>query len=103
MNKLIIFWGWFKPALLKFLQKELVKKLLLKVVGSAYVGGIYLWVANYLVNIGMERVIEPVVELLVRKGFLIVEKTSGKIAFKRLQKAKDENDEDTYVDIIIDV
>lgn len=97
------FWDRLKPVLLNLLKKELTKKALIKILGSSVAGGIYGWVIAFLVEQGMERIIEPSIEFLVRKGLLYVDQTSGKIAIKRLEKAKNENDEDTYTNIIIDV
>jgi hypothetical protein len=103
MTKLAKFWSRVKPALLKFLKTELTKKALAKILGSSVAGGFYGWAISYLVSLGVEKVLEPSIEFLVRKGLLFTDKETGKIAFKKLEKAKDENDEDTYTNIIIDV
>ena len=103
MDKLSSFWSRIKPALLKFLKTELTKKALAKILGSSVAGGFYGWAIAYLVSLGVEKVLEPSIEFLVRKGLLFVDIESGKIAIKRVEKAKDENDEDTYTSIVIDV
>lgn len=92
-----------KPVLLNLFKKEVTKKALAKILGSATAGGIYGWIIAFLVEQGIDKIIEPALELLIREGRFIVEVQTGKIQIKRLAKAKDENDESTYTDIIIDV
>ena len=100
MNK---FWDRVKPILLAFLKKEVTKKALAKILGSSMAGGVYGWLIAFLVSQGVERVIEPAIEYLVRKGILYHDQSMGKIMFKKLEKAKENDDEDSYTHVIIDV
>lgn len=113
MTTLKILWGVLRGALLEAIRKTFSKANILRylkdkitlyifevVLNSAIKGGFQTWLVTFLIDKGFEKVIVPAVNLAYRKGLFIVDKQNGKIKYKKLVKAKDENDEDTYIDVL---
>ena len=93
----------FKKYLIDFLKGSAVKFALRKILGSAVMGGFKAWLVKFIVSELFEHVAQPVILLSLRKGLLFYDKTQGKIRVKKIQKAKEEGDEQTYDSNIDDV
>ena len=85
-----------KTYIINFLKSEAIKLALKKLLGSPLAGGFKAWVIKLIITELFEEVAEPVIRLVIRKGQLVVDKTSGKIKVKRIERAKNEGDEDAY-------
>jgi hypothetical protein len=90
----------FKKILNDFLKKEFVKLALKKILGSVLVGGIKGWLVSFLAEELYEELGEPVVNHVLRKvekgGNIVI----GGIRYKKIEKAKHENDLDDYLNNI---
>tara|TARA_Y100000296_G_C5180060_1_gene263671 strand:- start:10543 stop:10845 length:303 start_codon:yes stop_codon:yes gene_type:complete len=89
-----------KELFLKHLKGELVKLALKKLLGSATAGGIKGWLIKTTVEYLYDEFFVPLFLYAERKGLLYWDRRQGKIAYRRLEEAKDEHDEATYDDII---
>lgn len=49
-----------------------------------------------------DQLAEPVIELAMRKGQLVVDKANGKIVYLKAKKAKQDGNKDDYLDSISD-
>ena len=85
-----------KTYIINFLKSEAIKLALKKILGNAVAGGFKAWLIKLIITELFEEVAEPVIRLAIRKGQLVVDKTSGKMKVKRIERAKDEGDEDAY-------
>jgi hypothetical protein len=56
------------------------------------------WVTEYF----FDQLAEPVIELAMRKGQLVVDKANGKIVYLKAKKAKQDGNKDDYLDSISD-
>lgn len=92
-----------KKSLIDFFKGAAIKAALKALLGSATAGGIKGWIIKYVVTELFEEVAEPLIKLSIRKGLLVHDKIEGKIKIKKINKAKDENDADTYWDTISDI
>jgi hypothetical protein len=88
-------------SLLKnFLEKKLVKLIITKVIKSAALTTPIGWVVSYLVDVGLDRIIIPMVNLGIRKGRLKYDQERGKLTVKRIDDAIENHDEDSFIDNI---
>jgi hypothetical protein len=85
-----------KTYIINFLKSEAIKLALKKILGSALTGGFKAWLIKLIISELFEEIAEPVIRLAIRKGQLVADKTSGKIKIKRIERAKNEGDEDAY-------
>ena len=90
----------FKKVLINFLKEKTVKLALKKLLGSAAAGGFKAWLVKFVIIELFEEVAEPLLRLAVRKGLLIYDKIDGNIKVKKIEEAKDDNDEDAYTSTI---
>jgi hypothetical protein len=93
-------WRLLRDKLVEHLKGKAVTLFLKNVLGTALGGTFMGKVALYIVKHLFDQVATPIIKAAVRKGFLIVDKTSGKIKVKKINKAKEDEDEDTYIDVI---
>ena len=95
----------FQKALIDFLKGSAVKYAVKKLLGTStgIIGGVKGWLIKYAITELFEEVVEPVIKLAIRKGLLVYDKVDGKIKLKKLEKAKEENDEATYNSTIDDI
>ena len=77
-----------KERILKFLKEKATKKIIIKLFGTAAMGGIKGWLISFVVNELIEEVEEHVVDPLIRKTYLIVDSVEGKTVYKRVKHAK---------------
>ena len=89
-------WRHLRDAVIDHLKGKAVKLALKKFLGSALAGGFKAWLVKFIVTELFEELAEPIVRLLIRKGFLVYDKTQGAIRIKKLRQAKEEGDEDEY-------
>ena len=97
------YWLILKNQLIDILKGKFVKAALKKVLGSAAAGGFTGWLVKYIAIELFEEVFEPLIRYGIRKGLLVVDKIDGNIKAKKIEKAKDDNDEDAYRNTIGDV
>lgn len=93
----------FKKYLIDFLKGSAIKFALRKILGSAVMGGFKAWLVKFVVTELFEHVAQPIILLSLRKGLLFYDKQKGKIQVKKIAKAKEEGDEQTYDSTIDDV
>jgi hypothetical protein len=99
--KLKINWGGVGDALLKFLRGELIKKLVLIIVGAST--GFQAWIVGLAVGVLFDYVAAPILKEAARRGILIYDKVDGKIKLKKLKDARNEHDQDRYDSTIDDI
>lgn len=83
-------------VIVPILKAEAVKLALVKILGTAAAGGFRAWIIKKIVTHFYDEVAKKVAEY----GGYIYYKIDGKIQFKRLQEAKEDNDQDKYDDTI---
>lgn len=93
----------FKKALIDFLKGSAIKFALKKILGTAAMGGVKGWLIKLIVTELFEEIGEPVVNYLIRKGALAYDKAEGKIKIKKLERAKESNNEADYNSTIDDI
>ena len=93
-------WRSFRTILYNYLKGAAVKAALLKFLGSAVAGGWKAWVIKFLVKEAMEEVIIPLLNYMQREALFGYDIINGKLKVKRIDKAKEEGDEETYWDTI---
>jgi hypothetical protein len=93
----------FKKALIEFLKGSAVKLALKKILGTAAMGGVKGWLIKLIVTELFEEIAEPVIKYLIRKGALAYDKAEGKIKIKKLERAKEANNEADYNSTIDDI
>lgn len=93
----------FKKALIDFLKGSAVKLALKKILGTAAMGGVKGWLIKLIVTELFEEIAEPVIKYLIRKGALAYDKAEGKIKIKKLERAKEANNESDYNSTIDDI
>ena len=86
---------YVKQYLKKFLMSELSKRLF----GAALTG-----LKGYIFSFAVSEIVWPYTEKILNafavKGYLIKDKVSGYIIAKKIDKARDNNDSNSYDDII---
>lgn len=85
------------------LKGAAVKVALSKLLGSPLATGFRAWLIKFLVEYAFDKIIVPIANELQRRGLFIIDVQYGKATLKLLQKAKDENDKDKYIDIITNI
>ena len=93
-------WNTLKDQFFKFLRSEFVKLALKKILGNAMMGGVKAWIIKLVAVHLYDEVAVPVMQLLIRKGLFYYDTKKGHITFKKFEKAKEENDESTYNDVV---
>lgn len=89
-----------KSILFEVIERALVAGVLslLKVRGS-----LPTYLVTKLVEHGFDKVVVPIINQLVNSGRLYYDKKKGAMIVKKLHKAKNEKDKDTYNDIVLDI
>jgi len=94
-----------KNIFLKYLKSEAFKVLALKLFGTATIGGIKAFIVKIIVKYGFKYIAKPIAEEVIRQGYYQYDRLNGTISIKKMQKAKDEknqNDYDKSIDDILD-
>ena len=95
----------FNQILLKIFKGEAFKFLALKIFGTATVGGLKAFLVRMIVKYGFKYIAKPIAQEVIRQGFYQYDRLNGTIQIKKMQKAKDENNQTDYdrsVDDIFD-
>ena len=96
-------WLLVRDKLVEQLKDRAVKLALKKILGSVMTGGFKGWIVKFIAEYLFEEIGEPIIKLSIRKGFLVVDKISGNITVKKIDRAKEEENEEDYADNIGDV
>lgn len=83
---------------LSILKTKAVELVLAKFIGTAV--GFKAWIAKFAVKYLFDHLAEPVIELVFRKGQLIIDKATGDIHYKRAQNAKEDGNKSDYIKYI---
>lgn len=94
-------WQHLRDAVIEHLKGRAIKIALRKLLGT--MTGFRAWVVKFIVSELFEHLAEPIIKLSMRKGFLLVDKASGRIKIKKMREAKEEGDESEYNDQIDDI
>ena len=89
-------WPLVRGQIISFLKGEFIKLALKKVLGSAAMGGFKAWLVKFIATELFEEVAQPIIEMSIRKGFYVYDKIDGHIKVKKIEKAKESNDRDSY-------
>lgn len=92
-----------KGMILSILRKEAIKLAFRKLFGVLSMGGIKGWVVKLAINYGFDKLVVPLVNLLMRKGLYAAYKIEGKIQIKQVYKAEAEGNEEDYIDNVGDI
>lgn len=87
-------------AILSVLKTKAVELALSKIVGATV--GFKAWLVKFVIKYAFDQLAEPVIELALRKGQLVIDKTNGKIIYLKVKKAKQDGNKDDYLDSIGD-
>lgn len=85
------------------LKREAVKSALIKLLGSAALGGVRAWAIKFVVESMFEQVAEPIIRASFIKLGYMYNRVEGEILVKKLNKAKRENNEGNYDSAIDDI
>lgn len=97
------FWKWLGDYLLTVFKNEAVKTLFKLIFNTTKMAGFKLWLTQVIVDVLWDYLGEPLAKLAIRKGLLVYDKANGEIRYKKLLRAKVNNNEDDYNDAIDDV
>jgi hypothetical protein len=86
--------------ILNQLKGRFIKLALKKLLGSGAALGFKGWLITFIATELFEELAVPFLNYLKRKGMLVYDRTQGRIKVKKLEKAKEENNEDRYDDIV---
>lgn len=89
--------------LIDLLKREAVKSALVKLLGSAALGGIRAWAIKFVVENMFEQVAEPIVRASFIKLGYLYNRVEGNILVKRINKAKEDNHEGNYDSAVDDI
>jgi len=78
------------------LLKSIAFKAISKKLFGFIVGGFKGFILNFLLDRVFSKALEPFLNLCIRKGYLLIDKTKGKILVKKFNRAKEENNEEDY-------
>ena len=85
-----------KSWTIRILKDKFLKFVLLKVVGSAAAGGPVAWVIKYIATEVFDEIGKPFIQAFFRELGYGVDKIDGAIKVEKLEKAKEENDQEAY-------
>lgn len=85
------------------LKREAVKSALVKLLGSAALGGVRAWMIKFAVENLFEQVAEPIIRASFIKLGYLYNRVEGNILVKRINKAKEDNHEGNYDSAIDDI
>lgn len=91
----------YSLSLLKnFLEKKAVKLIITKLIKLPALATPIGWVVSYLVDVGFDKIVIPMVNLGIRKGKLVYDQHQGKLTVRRINDAINNHDEDSFIDNI---
>lgn len=98
MKKFSAFVQVLSKLIIDFFRKAAVKAALLKLLGSAVMGGFRAWLIKLIVTQMYDSLAVPIFQWGVRKGMLQVDKVTGRIHVKQLRNADTDAEWDDVVD-----
>jgi len=93
----------FKTITIQYLKSAAVKAALLQFLGSTIAGGWKAWIIKFIVTELFEELAEPLVKYFFRKIGYVYDRIEGEIKFKRIEKAREDNDKNAYNIAVDDV
>lgn len=92
-----------KAAIIKYLKGAGIKLALKKILGSAIMGGFRAWLIKFVVTELFEEIGEPLIKAAFVKLGYYYDRIEGKIQVKRIEDAREANNEDDYINASNDV
>lgn len=96
-------WATVRVMIVELLKSAWVRMILLKMFGSAISGGYKAWIAKVIVEYAFDELALPIIKLAFRKMGYVYHRAEGQIIFKRIEQAKEENDQAKYDSAIDDL
>lgn len=96
-------WTSLRVLVIEFLKSTFVKTILLKMFGSIVSGSYKAWIAKLIVEYAFEELAEPIIKLAFRKMGYVYNRIEGEIQIKKLNEAREKNDEKAYNLVIDDI
>lgn len=89
-----------KKAFFKFIKGAAVKAALKKILGSAAAGGLRGWIIKFIVLELFDELFIPLLKYGFNMAGYVLRKEKGKIIAEKINRARDEKDEQAYNDAI---
>ena len=96
-------WKATRDFIISGLEKIFINWALKKALGSAIMGGFKAWLVRLITTKLYDELAKPIIELAIRKGYLLYDIKKGKLLLKDINRAKDNKNEADYIDSISDV
>lgn len=90
-------WPLIRGQVISFLKGEFIKLALKKILGSSAMGGFKGWLVKFIASELFDEIAKPLLELSIRKGFLVYDKIEGHITLKKVENAKKDHDKSDYL------
>lgn len=84
---LILIFQALKSPLMSFLEKEVIKFAISNLVKSAFMADFRIWLIKWIVELLMEEIAKPVVDLFFRKAGYLYEVADGHHTLKKIENA----------------
>lgn len=88
--------GVIKSSLVSFLENVSVKTALVKLLGSAAMGGFRAWLIKLIVENLFEQIAEPIIRAGITQLGYEYSVHEGKVLIKKLEEARHEGNQDSY-------
>lgn len=89
-------WNILKQSIINILKGGFITLALKKLLGTALGGGIKVWIIKTIATELFEEIGEPLIHFFFNEAEYQADVIEGKLNVKKLEKAKDENDQGTY-------
>lgn len=104
MEKLKLILSNIAKYLMSILEQKAVKTALIRLLGSATVGGFRAWIITYLIkDILFEKALEPVVKKTLLGIGYKMDRIEGGFQWKKLEDAINTGDDDAYDEVSDDI
>lgn len=90
------YWRLVRDTLVTVARRNWLQLLLKSILGSAKAAGFKLWLVKYISEHLFDELFKPLIEAGVRAGALKVDKIHGALIIKKVNKAKEEQNEEDY-------
>ena len=94
--KSILDWQTVKNFILAKAEKFFIDFALKKILGSALAGGFQGWIVKIIAGKLFKEIGQPLLQLAIRKGFLLYDIKQGQILVVKIEDAKREHDAEEY-------
>lgn len=96
-------WPKIQAFLIEQLKGKLVQAVLVKILGSAALGGFRTWLIKFAVEKMYEQIAEPIIKAgLIKVGY-VYHRVEGNILVEKLKTSIEEHNEDDYNSTIGDI